>query len=116
PAVAPVPPYTDVAADIWIIPAAGGKAVPLAGKSKPYGRVITDKFYGRVAFSRDGKKLAFVADLVREPRSDVERRNHVIEVRTDQGEGYEGYGPTQIWVADLLETPGETAAGKIARV
>jgi dipeptidyl aminopeptidase/acylaminoacyl peptidase len=116
PAFTPVPPYSDTAADIWLIPASGGKAVPLGGKGKPYGRVITDSFYGRVAFSPDGKKLVFVADLGRDVRSDAERRNHVIQAREDQGEGYEGYGPTQVWVADLMDTPEENAASHIARV
>ncbi|MEO6750330.1 MAG: prolyl oligopeptidase family serine peptidase, partial [Chthoniobacteraceae bacterium] len=116
PAFEPVPPYSDPAADIWLIPAAGGKAVPLGGKAKPYGRVITDKFYGRVAFSPDGKRLVFVADVGAVPRTEAERRNNVIVVREDQGEGYEGYGPMQIWVADLIDAPGEVAATRITRV
>ena len=48
PAFAPVPPYTDPAVDIWLMPIKGGKAIPLGGKEKPYGRVITDTYYGRV--------------------------------------------------------------------
>ncbi|MBI4622189.1 MAG: S9 family peptidase [Verrucomicrobia bacterium] len=116
PAFSPVPPYSDPAADIWLIPIAGGKAVPLGGKSKPYGRVITDRFYARVAFSPDGRRLVFVADEGRDSRTDAERRNNVIVVREDQGEGYEGYGPTQVWVADLLATPGDVAAARITRV
>jgi len=116
PAFEPVPPYSDPAADIWLIPVSGGKAIPLGGRTKPYGRVITDRFYGRVVFSRDGKRLAFVADTGRDPRTEAERRNHVVVVREDQGEGYEGYGPMQIWVADLLDAPGEVAAARITRV
>jgi len=115
-AFTPVPPYSDPAADIWLLPVSGGKAIPLGGKSKPYGRVITDKFYGRVAFSPDGKRLVFVADDGRDLQTDAERRNNVVVVREDQGEGYEGYGPMQVWVADLLETPGDTAAARITRV
>jgi dipeptidyl aminopeptidase/acylaminoacyl peptidase len=116
PAFNPVPPYSDPAADLWLIPVAGGKAVPLGGPGKPYGRVITDKFYGRVAFSPDGKRVAFVADDGGDPRTEAERRNNVIVVREDQGEGYEGYGPTQVWVADLLEAPGAVAATRIERI
>jgi dipeptidyl aminopeptidase/acylaminoacyl peptidase len=116
PAFQPVPPFSDPAADIWLIPVAGGKAIPLGGKAKPYGRVITDSFYGRVAFSADGRRLVFVADTGGDPRTEAERRNNVIVVREDQGEGYEGYGPMQIWVADLPESPGETAASRITRI
>jgi dipeptidyl aminopeptidase/acylaminoacyl peptidase len=116
PAFTPVPAYSDPAADIWMIPIAGGKAIPLGGKAKPYGRVITDKFYGRVAFSPDGKRVAFVADDGRDPRTEAERRNNVIVVREDQGEGYEGYAATQVWVAELLGQPGAVAASKIERI
>jgi dipeptidyl aminopeptidase/acylaminoacyl peptidase len=116
PAFTPVPPYSDPAADIWMMPVDGGKAVPLGGKAKPYGRVITDKFFGRVAFSPDGRRLAFVADTGVDPRTDEERRNHVMVVRDDQGEGYEGYGPTQVWVADLLEHPISVGSERITRV
>ncbi|MCZ2344483.1 MAG: hypothetical protein LC104_22215 [Bacteroidales bacterium] len=116
PAITPVPPYSDTAADIWLIPVAGGKAIPLAGPKKPYGRVITDTFYGHVAFSPDGKRLLFVADEGKDPRTESERRNNVQIVREDQGEGYEGYGPTQIWVADLLDRPQEVAATTITRL
>lgn len=116
PAFDPVPPYTDPAADIWLMPVTGGKAIPLGGRDKPYGRVITDKFYGRVAFSPDGKKLLFVADEGLDPRTEAEKKNGVIVVRDDQGEGYEGYGPTQIWVAGLAGVPGEVAASKITRL
>ena len=116
PAVVPVPPYSDQAADIWFLPLEGGPAIPLGGKGKPYGRVITDTFYGRIGFSPDGKRLLFVADDGRDRRTEQERRNNVIVVRDDQGEGYEGYSPTQVWVADLLEHPDEMAAGQITRL
>lgn len=116
PAVTPVPPYSDPAADIWLIPVAGGQAIPLAGPKKPYGRVITDSFYGRVAFSPNGKQLLFVADEGNDPRTEQERRNNVVVVREDQGEGYEGYGPTQVWVADLLDEPKEVAATTITKL
>ena len=113
PAFTPVPPYSDPAADIWLLPVAGGKAVPLAGPGKPYGRVITDRFYGRVAFSPDSKRLLFVADDGRDSRTESERRNDVVVVRDDQGEGYEGYGPTAVWIADLAGSPGPA---KVTRV
>ncbi len=116
PAFDSVPPYSDPAADIWFLPVAGGPAIPLGGPGKPYGRVITDKFYGRVAFSPDGRKLLFVADEGLDPRTEAEQKNGVIVVREDQGEGYEGYGPTQVWVAELAESPGETAASSIVRL
>lgn len=116
PAFAPVPPYSDPAADIWLIPVAGGTAIPLGGPGKPYGRVITDRFYGRVSFSPDGRRLAFVADDGLDPRTEAERRNNAIVVRDDQGEGYEGYGPTQVWVADLRDAPADTAAARISRM
>jgi dipeptidyl aminopeptidase/acylaminoacyl peptidase len=115
-AFSPVPPYSDPAADIWFLPVEGGKAIPLGGQGKPYGRVLTDRFYSRISFSPDGKKLTFVADLGLDPRTEDELRNDVIVVRDDQGEGYEGYGPTQIWVADIAEKPDTVAASKIERV
>lgn len=116
PSVTPVPPYCDQAADIWLVPVTGGTAIPLKGEGKPYGRVITDKFYARVAFSPDGKRLAFVADEGLDPRTEAERRNNVVVVREDQGEAYEGYGPTQIWIADLIDEPTVHAASKITRL
>ena len=78
--------------------------------------MITDKFYGRVAFSPDGRKLLFVADEGLDPRTEEEKRNNVTLVREDQGEGYEGYGPTQIWVAELDDAPDETAASRIMKL
>ena len=34
----------------------------------------------------------------------------------DQGEGYEGYRPAQIWIADLVDEPTEVAAARVTRV
>lgn len=116
PAVEPVPPYSDPATDLWLIPASGGKAIPLAGGSKPYGRVFSDPFYGNVSFSPDGKRLIFVADDGVDPRTPEERANNVQIVREDQGEGYEGYRPAQIWIADLLDQPTDVAAARVSRV
>jgi dipeptidyl aminopeptidase/acylaminoacyl peptidase len=110
------PPQSDAVTDIWLIPASGGEAVPLAGKEKPYGRVFNDGFYGRLAFSPDGKKLAFVADDGRDPRTAAEKSNGVNVVREDQGEGYTGYGPAQNWVAHLDAKLGACAAAKIDRL
>jgi dipeptidyl aminopeptidase/acylaminoacyl peptidase len=116
PAFRPVPPYSDPATDLWLMPVAGGKAIPLAGKPKPYGRVFSDPFYGRVAFSPDGKRLAFIADDGRDPRTPDEIANNVQIVREDQGEGYEGYGAAQVWIADLADETSEAAAKRITRV
>src|SRR5262249_22237679 len=55
----PAPPESDAATDVWLLPADGGQAVPLAGPDKPYGRVFNDGFYGRVAFSPDGNRIVF---------------------------------------------------------
>jgi dipeptidyl aminopeptidase/acylaminoacyl peptidase len=112
----PAPPQSDAATDIWLVPAAGGEAIPLAGKDKPYGRVFNDGFYGRLAFSPDSKRLAFVADDGKDPRTAAEKSNGVTVVREDQGEGYTGYGPAQIWVAHLDTKPMAWAATKIDRL
>lgn len=116
PACPAVPSYSDPATDIWLIPASGGKAIPLAGRDKPYGRVFSDPFYGNISFSPDGKRLVFVADDGVDPRTPEEIANNVRVVRDDQGEGYEGYGAAQIWIADLLEEPGEVAATSVTAV
>jgi dipeptidyl aminopeptidase/acylaminoacyl peptidase len=111
-----VPSESDPATDVWLIPANGGEAIPLGGPEKPYGRVFNDGFYGRLAFSRDSKKLAFIADDGADPRTPDEIRNDVIVVRRDQGEGYTGYGPAQVWVAHLDLNPGKQAASRITRL
>lgn len=116
PAFTPVPPYSDPATDIWLIPTSGGKAIPLAGPGKPYGRVLSDPFYGNISFLTDGKRLVFVADDGTDARTPEEIRNNVRIVREDQGEGYEGYRPAQIWIADLDDQPAIVASKRIARV
>src|SRR5207249_1436810 len=82
-----VPPYSDAAVDIWLIPTTGGKAIPLGGSDKLHGRIFHDGFYGRVAFSPNGANLVFVADLGNEPATPQEIANDVAYVRPDQGEG-----------------------------
>lgn len=114
--VPPVPEWCDPATSIWLMPTAGGKAIPLAGSEQPYGRAPTDPFYARVAFSPDGKQLAFVADDGRDVRGDDELASDVTIVREDQGEGYEGYRPLQIWGADLLLEPSRVAASRVRRL
>jgi dipeptidyl aminopeptidase/acylaminoacyl peptidase len=111
-----VPAASDPAVDVWLIPTAGGNAIPLAGQDKPYGRVFNDGFYGRVAFSPDGKRLVFVADDGKDPRTAAEIENDVVVVRPDQGEGYTGYGAAQVWVAHLDEKPERCAASRIDRL
>lgn len=112
----PTPPQSDPATDIWLTPAAGGEPIPLAGAGKPHGRVFNDGFYGRVSFSPDGTKLAFVADDGRDPRTEAERANAVGIAREDQGEGYTGWGTAQLWVAHLDPKPGKFAASKVERL
>lgn len=112
----PAPPQSDAATDIWLISTDGKRAIPLAAPDKPYGRVFNDAFYARVAFSPDGKRLAFIADDGKDPRSKEEMEVDVYVVRPDQGEGYTGYGTAQVWIADLLEEPETYAAKNIRRV
>jgi dipeptidyl aminopeptidase/acylaminoacyl peptidase len=112
----PAPPQSDPATDVWLIPVAGGEAIPLAGPEKLHGRVFNDGFYGRLAFSPDGKRLAFVADDGKPAATDEERKSGVERVRVDQGEGYTGYGAAQVWVAQLDEKPGKCAATRIDRL
>ncbi len=108
------PLQSDVATDIWLISSDGKQAVPLAGPDKPYGRVFNDPFYGRVAFSPDGKRLVFVADDGVDQRTKEEIEADVYVVRPDQGEGYTGYGTARIWIAELKEKP-DTFAAKSLR-
>jgi dipeptidyl aminopeptidase/acylaminoacyl peptidase len=111
-----VPAESDPSADIWLIPTQGGKSIPLAGPDKPYGRVFHDGFYGRVAFSPGGRRLLFVADDGKDPRSQEEIEADVTVVRPDQGEGYTGYRPAQVWLAHLKEQPGKCPAERIERL
>jgi dipeptidyl aminopeptidase/acylaminoacyl peptidase len=94
----------------------GYQAVPLAGSEKSYGRVYPDQSIGRVAFSPDGRKLLFIADDGDDGRSDSEIEANVTVVREDQGEGYEGFGPGDVWVAELAENPDDHAAARIVRL
>lgn len=114
--IPPTPPESDAATDIWLIPVRGGPTAPLAGPEKPYGRVFNDGFYGRLAFSPDGKRLVFVADTGVDPRSAEEIAADVYVVRPDQGEGYTGYGAAQIWVAELDLHSDKCAARQIRRL
>src|SRR5213080_4527914 len=91
-----VPAASDPVTDVWLIPTAGGPALPLAGPDKPYGRVFNDGFYGRVAFAPDGGRLVFVADEGKSARGSREVESGVSLVRPDQGEGYTGYGTAHV--------------------
>lgn len=112
----PVPPESDPATDIWLVRLSDKKTFPLAGDDKPYGRVFLDPFYGRVAFSADGKKLVFVADDGGESRTPAEAAANVFVARQDQGEGYTGFRAAQIWIAELDGDPQTFAATKIERL
>jgi dipeptidyl aminopeptidase/acylaminoacyl peptidase len=116
PQVPPTPPESDPATDVWLLPVEGGSAVPLAGPERPYGRVFNDGFYGRIAFSPDGKQLALVADDGKDPRTPAERSADVRVGRPDGGEGYTGYGPAHVWLARLDDRPGKWAASRITRL
>jgi dipeptidyl aminopeptidase/acylaminoacyl peptidase/lysophospholipase L1-like esterase len=110
------PPQSDPATDIWLVTPDGEHCVPLAGPEKPYGRVFSDSFYGRIAFSPDGKRLAFIADDGADPRTKEELEADIYVVRPDQGEGYTGYGAAQVWVAELKDVPDTFAAKNIRRL
>ena len=110
------PVYSEPTVDIWMIPVGGKKAIPLAGSEKPYGRVYPDQNYGRMAFSPDGSKLVFIADDGDDSRKASEIDANVIVVREDQGEGYEGFGPSDVWVAELGDNPGDHVATRIVRL
>jgi dipeptidyl aminopeptidase/acylaminoacyl peptidase len=112
----PVPPESDPATDIWLMPATGGAAIPLGGPEKPYGRVFNDGFYGRLAFSPDSTRLAFIADDGADPQTTSEKERGVRIVRDDQGEGYTGYDPAQVWIAYLDSKPEKFAASKMERL
>ncbi len=120
----PAPVYSEPTVDIWLVPLSPaiyqegkkGVAIPLAGPEKPYGRVYPDQNYGRLAFSPDGSRLLFIADDGDDPRSDAETDSDVLVVRQDQGEGYEGFGPGDVWVAELADHPKGHAASRITRL
>lgn len=112
----PMPPESEAAVDIWLLPVDGGEAIPLAAADKPYGRVFPDSFYGRLAFSSDSRRLAFVADDGKDPRGEDEKEAEVYRVRPDQGEGYTGFLPAQIWLAHLADNPKDHAAERIERL
>ncbi len=110
------PPYSEATVDLWLIPTAGGEAIPLAGPEKPYGRVYPDQFYGRIAFSPDGRRLLFVADDGVDPLTEAEIEGDLVVARQDQGEGYTGFGPAEIWIADLEGAPGDFGTERITRL
>jgi dipeptidyl aminopeptidase/acylaminoacyl peptidase len=111
-----VPPFSDAGVDIWLYHVKSAKVLPLGGPDRRWGRVFHDGFYGRAAFSPDGRRLVFVADDGVDPRTTEELENDVEIVRPDQGEGYTGYGPAQIWIADLDQEPAQFAAKNVTRV
>lgn len=111
-----VPSQSEAATDIWLVSLDGERVLPLAGAEKPYGRVLNDLFYGRIAFSPDGRYLAFIADDGHDPRSAEEIAADVYIVRPDQGESYTGYGTAQVWLAQLDDEPGDHAAKSIRRL
>ncbi|MBI3824118.1 MAG: S9 family peptidase [Planctomycetes bacterium] len=106
------PAYSDASVDVWLYHLKSSKALPLVRYGRGHGRVFHDGFYGRVAFSPDSKRLVFVADDGKDPRTREEIENDVEIVRPDQGEGYTGYGPAQIWIAELEKEPTQVATKK----
>ena len=106
----PVPAYSDVGVDVWLYEVKTGKIHDVAGPIGRWGRVFHDGFYGRVAFSPDSKRLVFVADDGKDPRTKDEIENDVEIVRPDQGEGYTGYGPAQVWIAEIEVEEGHAAS------
>jgi len=110
------PPYSDPYVDIWLYHVRSAKVIPLGGPDRPWGRAFHDGFYGRIAFSADSARLVFRRRRRADPRTKEEIANDVEIVRPDQGEGYTGYGPAQIWIADLEMQPAHFAARKITRL
>jgi dipeptidyl aminopeptidase/acylaminoacyl peptidase len=108
------PPYSDAAVDVFLYHVKTEKVAPI-GSGRKHGRVFHDGFYGRVAFSPDSKWLLFVADDGADPRTPEEIENDVEIVRRDQGEGYTGYGPAQIWITEVPQSPDASTPG-ITRV
>ncbi|MSU80732.1 MAG: S9 family peptidase [Gemmataceae bacterium] len=94
------PPYSDAMVDVFLYHVKTEKVRPL-NSGRAYGGVFHDGFYGRVAFSPDGTKLAFVADDGKDPRTKEEIENDIEIVRPDQGEGYTGYGVAQVWIVEI---------------
>lgn len=111
-----LPPESDPFVDIWLMRTDGNTAIPLVGPGKTHGHVFHDGFYGRVAFSPDSKKLVFVADDGRPVRTSEEMKAGVTIVREDQGEGYTGYRPAQVWVAEIKKSPEKWWAEKVHRL
>ena len=66
---------------------AGGQGHSSGRPERPYGRVLNDGFYGRIAFAPDSRRLVFVADDGKDPHTAEEIANDVLIVRPDQGEG-----------------------------
>src|SRR5262249_47656501 len=92
-----VPPYSESSVDLWLYDVKAAAVTWLGNE----GRLFHDGFYGRVAFALDSKRLVFVADEGKDQRTKEEKANDVETVRPDQGEGYTGYGPAQIWIVDV---------------
>lgn len=111
----PVPPYSDAGVDVWLYHVKTREVHEVVGRIRPWGRVFHDGFYGRVAFSPDSKRLAIVADDGKDPRSKEEIEVGVEIVRPDQGEGYTGYGPAQIWIAEV-QLPDGRGPSKFVRL
>jgi dipeptidyl aminopeptidase/acylaminoacyl peptidase len=116
PGIPQTPPESDPPADVWLVNLVSRKVIPLAGPAKPFGRVFTDRFYAGLRFSPDGTRLVFIADDGTDPRTPEEIEADVFLVREDQGEGYTGFGPAQVWIAHLDAEPDQWAAARIERL
>ena len=113
----PVPPESDPATDLWLIPADGRHGDP----ARRAGQALRPRLQRRLL--RPARLLARrqAARLRRRRRhrpahARGDRATTSQVVRPDQGEGYTGYGPAQVWVAHLDAKPGKFAATRIDRL
>lgn len=93
-----IPPYSDPSGSLYIANRKDGGLVvlPLSGGAEA---MLTDGFYGRIAFASNGDNLVYVASTPWVRRRTVE--HGVILPHEDQGEGYEGYPAARLALVDF---------------